>query len=68
MDRNDGYSAREMIADALIPTHDFLLRAAYLLGKDEVLLRFLPSRRECGEPHPQNGSADVLLLEEHRPR
>jgi len=34
-------SAREKIADALIPEHQSLLRAAYLLGNDAVLLRFL---------------------------
>jgi hypothetical protein len=44
---DDRRSAREKIADALIPEHCGLLRAAYLLGDDRVLLRFL-TIPECG--------------------
>ncbi len=52
-ERGDPRTVREKIADALIPPHRFLLRAAYLLGRDEVLLRFLsiPEYDGCVSQH-----------------
>ena len=41
--RADPRTPREKIADALIPHRKELLRAAYILGDDEVLLRFMPA-------------------------
>jgi hypothetical protein len=66
----DNHRAREMIADALIPPEDFLLRAAYLLGKDEVLLRFLPIGECEGSPSasPLEHGAPVVDLEQYRHR
>ena len=52
MPKSDDRTAREMIADALIPPEAFLLRAAYLLGKDDVLLYFLPTSRSGESPAP----------------
>lgn len=66
-------TAREVIADALIPQHKFLLRAAYLLGRDEVLLEFLPNRESGESPPPTatacgGGDRQVLTLEQFRQR
>jgi hypothetical protein len=73
-------SAREVIADALIPPGPewALRRMRYIvLGDDRAVLDFLPTRGCAGSPslplsergsQTESGSADVLSLEQHRPR
>ena len=81
--RGDPRTAREKIADALIPRHNCFWRAAYLLGDDSILLRVLaiPGYDESHYPYygaakladglPLEGephSADLLQFSLPRPR
>jgi hypothetical protein len=80
----DPRTAREKIADVLIPRHCCFARGAFFLGDDSILLRYLPTPPECGESpiacdtegtqdsnspsESERHSADLLPFSPLRPR